>query len=106
MSEHDGRGQGHQTSAQVVEQPTREEGIVRAGETPIEHERPEDWGWHHAWGAKMRWAIVIPVVFVVAMIWGNHRGKTEDIWLIGSAVVMVLLVVWDARRRKKLWRPN
>jgi Protein of unknown function (DUF2631) len=106
VSEHDGRGQGHQTSARVVEQPTREEGIVRAGETPIEHERPEDWGWHHAWGSKMRWAIVFPLVFTVAMIWGNHRGKVEDIWIIGFAAAMVVLVIWDARRRKNLWRPN
>ena len=106
MSEHEGRGMGHQTTAQVVAQPTREEGIVRAGETPIEHEQPEDWGWHHESGAKARLAIVIPIVFVVAMIWGNHQGRTEDIWLIGSAVLMVLLLVWDARRRKNAWRRN
>ena len=106
MSEHEGRGTGHQTSARVVAQPTREEGIVRAGETPIEHEQPEDWGWHHEWGGKARAATLIPIVFVVAMIWGNHRGRVEDIWLIGSAVLMVLLLVWDARRRKNAWRRN
>ena len=31
---------------QRVNQPGREEGVVRAGEHPVEHEHPEEWGWH------------------------------------------------------------
>ena len=106
MSEHEGRGLGHQTSARVIEQSGREEGIVRAGETPIEHERPEDWGWHHAMGRKMRALIILPVIFTIAMLWGNHRGKVEDVYLIGFAVIMVVVVLWDVRRRRTEWRPN
>ena len=106
MSEHEGRGMGHQTSARVVAQPDREEGIVRAGSTPIEHERPEDWGWHHEWGKKMRGTVVLPLIFIVAMIWGNHRGKVEDIWLIASAAIIVLLYVRAAYHRRNAWRSN
>lgn len=104
MSEHSGRGQGHQTSARVIEQSTREEGIVRAGETPVTHERPEDWGWHHEMGKYGRMALIIPVAFLIAMIWGNHKGRVEDIYLIGFAAGIVLIVLWDARRRKNSWR--
>jgi hypothetical protein len=106
VSEHTARGMGHQTSARVIEQSAREEGIVRAGETPIQHERPEDWGWHHDMGKYGRIALVLPIAFLMAMIFGNHEGRVENIWLIGTAVLLVVILGWDARRRKNAWRKN
>jgi hypothetical protein len=106
VSEHSGRGMGHQTSAKVIEQSTREEGIVRAGETPIQHERPEEWGWHHEMGKYGRLALVLPVAFLIAMLFGNHDGDVENIWLIGTAALIVVIMIWDARRRKNAWRRN
>jgi hypothetical protein len=38
------------------------------------------------------------------MLFGNHEGKMEDLWLIGFAALMVILIVADARRRKNTWR--
>jgi hypothetical protein len=87
-----------------VNQPGREEGIVRAGEHPIEHERPEDWGWHGEVGGKARFLTLIPIAFLLLYNFGNHRGHVETIWLIGIAVVMVLVLVWDHFRRKNAWR--
>jgi hypothetical protein len=92
------------SDTQRVNQPGREEGIVRADAHPVEHERPEEWGWHGEMGKWGRRLAIIPIVFLVAMVFGNHRGKLEDIWLIGFAALMVLLLVVDARRRKNAWR--
>jgi hypothetical protein len=97
---------GHQTSARVIEQSAREEGIVRAGETPVQHERPEEWGWHHEMGKYGRYALVLPIVFLLAMLFGNHDGRVEDVWLVGSALLLVVIMIWDARRRKNAWRRN
>jgi hypothetical protein len=55
------------------------------------------------WGRRL---VIIPIVFLIAMVFGNHKGKLEDIWLIGLAAVLLLLVVWDARRRKNAWRSS
>jgi uncharacterized protein DUF2631 len=104
VSESSGRGQGHQTSARVIEQSRREEGIVRADEAPIEHERPEEWGWHHEMGKGGRMLLVLPVVFLIAMIFGNHEGDVENIYLIAFAVGIVVILLWDIRRRKNAWR--
>lgn len=104
MSEHSGRGMGHQTSARVVEQSQREEGIARAGAVPIQHERPEEWGWHHEMGKYGRLTLVLPIVFLFAMLFGNHDGQVEDLWLIGSALALIAIMIWDARRRKNAWR--
>jgi hypothetical protein len=53
------------------------------------------------WGRRLT---IIPILFLLAMLFGNHRGKLEDIWLVGFAVLMVVLLVVDARRRKNAWR--
>ena len=92
------------SDTQRVNQPGREEAVVRAGEQPIQHERPEEWGWHGEMGKWGRRLAIIPILFLLAMIFGNHRGKLEDIWLIGIALLLVLLLVVDARRRKNAWR--
>jgi hypothetical protein len=106
VSDASGRGQGHQTSAKVVEQSNREEGIVRAGETPITHERPEDWGWHGESGKAARIAGWAMAVLLLVLIFGNHRGKVEDLWLIGSAALLIGSLLWDIRRRKNAWRSH
>jgi uncharacterized protein DUF2631 len=92
------------SDTQRVNQPGREEGVVRTDAHPVEHERPEEWGWHGEMGKWGRRLVIIPIVFLVAMIFGNHRGRLEDIWLIGIAAFLVLLLVIDARRRKNAWR--
>ena len=104
MSEHSGRGMGHQTSAQVTEQSTREEGITRAGATPITHERPEDWGWHGEAGKAGRITGWLMVVALLTMLVGNHEGRVEDLWLLGTVVILVIALLWDVRRRKNAWR--
>jgi hypothetical protein len=92
------------SGTQRVNQPGREEAVVRVGEHPIEHERPEEWGWHGEMGKTGRRLVIIPILFMLAYLVGNHEGRMEDLWLIGIALIMVLILVWDARRRKNAWR--
>ena len=99
-----GRGQGNQTSARVIEQSTREEGIVRAGSTPVMHERPEDWGWHGEAGKAGRITGYLMIVFLLVMLIGNHEGRVEDLWLVGIALGILVSLIWDSRRRKNAWR--
>jgi hypothetical protein len=84
------------SDTQRVNQPGREEAVVRAGEQPIQHERPEDWGWHGETGKKG--------LILLSFMIGNHQGKVEDLWVGGIALVMLLMVIADWRRRKNAWR--
>jgi hypothetical protein len=95
---------GGVSDTQRVNQPGREEAVVRAGEHPIEHERPEDWGWHAETGKKGRIGAVIATLILLSFIIGNHQGKVEDLYIIGIALVMVLIIIADWRRRKNAWR--
>jgi hypothetical protein len=94
----------HNPATERVNQPGREEGVVRAGEHPVEHERPEDWGWHGEmgkWGRRTWW---IAALVILAYLVGNHQGKVEDVWLICIAALMVVVFVYDHFRRKNAWR--
>ena len=92
------------SDTQRVNQPGREEALVRAGEHPVEHERPEDWGWHGETGKKGRIGAVVATLFLLALVIGNHQGKVEDLWIVGIAVVMIIILLLDWRRRKNAWR--
>ena len=48
--------------------------------------------------------LVIPILFLLSMLVGNHEGRMEDLWLVGIALVLIVILVWDARRRKNAWR--
>jgi uncharacterized protein DUF2631 len=88
-----------------VNQPGREEGVVRAGDHPIEEERPEDWGWHARMRIAPQVAGWLSALAMLAYTWGNHEGRMEDVWLIGIAVGLAVLLVWDLRRKRTAWRP-
>jgi hypothetical protein len=106
VSEQHGPGvRQHNPLTTRVNQPGREEGVVRAGAHPIEEERPEDWGWHgHAgkWGQIAGW---LGVLSLLTYLWGNHEARMEDVWLVGIAAGMVVLLLWDLRRKRTAWRP-
>lgn len=87
-----------------VNQPNREEAVVRHDAHPVEHESPEEWGWHGETGRAGRIGGWIAVLVVLAYLFGNHRGRIEDIWVIGIAALMVIILLADMRRRKNAWR--
>ena len=74
------------SDTQRVNQPGREEAVVRTDAHPVEHERPEEWGWHGETGKWGRVGAWFAVLFLLTMIFGNHEGRMEDLWLIGIAL--------------------
>ncbi|WP_051515739.1 DUF2631 domain-containing protein [Candidatus Blastococcus massiliensis] len=91
-------------STERVSQPGREEAVVRAGAHPVQHEEPADWGWHGETGKKGRIGAWIAVLITLSFLIGNHEGRVEDLWVLGAAGVMVIILVWDIYRRKNAWR--
>lgn len=77
-------------------------GHAHASDVP--HEHPEDWGWHHEWRRSTPVIGWLAVVSLLLMIVGNHRGHIEDLWLIGVAAAMALLLIRDRLRRRNAWR--
>ena len=93
------------SDTQRVNQPGREEAVVRAGAHPVEHERPEEWGWHGETGKLGRVGAWIAGIFLVLLMVGNEPfPSTGHVWVMIIAGVMVLVLAWDVRRRKNAWR--
>lgn len=63
-----------------------------------------EWGWHGTFPRLARlggWAIAAILLF---MLIGNHRGRVEDVWLVGLAAIVVIVLVRDQMRRRTSWR--
>ena len=63
-----------------------------------------EWGWHGTFPRAARlggWAIA---VILLLMLIGNHRGRVEDLWLVGMAATVVIILVRDQMRRRTAWR--
>ena len=63
-----------------------------------------EWGWHGTFPRTARiggWAIA---AILLLMLIGNHRGRIEDVWLVGTAIAVVGALVWDQMRRRTSWR--
>ena len=45
-------------------------------------------------------------VILLLMLWGNHEGNTENIWLIGTALLLIGVLVVDAVLRRNGLKAN
>jgi len=61
------------------------------------------WGWsrinHRTWHGLG----VFTIIFLLAMLRGNHVGHIEDLWLVGFAVVTLFFLVRDLWGRRRGW---
>ncbi|CAN5141635.1 DUF2631 domain-containing protein [soil metagenome] len=71
---------------------------------PVQHERPEDWGWHHEFRAAAPVLGVAMTISLLLFIAGNHEGNVENLWLVGIAAIMVFLLIRDRTKRRNSWR--
>jgi hypothetical protein len=87
----------------VVEHPHSSTAVEEHHEQ-IPHERPEDWGWHAESGKVARGGGWVCVVILLLLNIGNQTRHNENVWLIGIAVFMAILLLVDRHRRKNSWR--
>ncbi|MGN7134243.1 DUF2631 domain-containing protein [Rhodococcoides corynebacterioides] len=59
------------------------------------------WGWSGEAPRTFRIAGWIVSLFLLAMIIGNHTGRVEDLWLIGFAVLLWIVLIRDILLRRK-----
>ncbi|WP_211698512.1 DUF2631 domain-containing protein [Mycobacterium spongiae] len=61
------------------------------------------WGWskinHRTWHITG----LVGVIFLLAMLRGNHVGHVEDIYLIGFAALALFVLVRDLWGRRRGW---
>ncbi|MFE9788196.1 DUF2631 domain-containing protein [Nocardia salmonicida] len=59
------------------------------------------WGWSGESRKTFRIAAWVVIVALLGMTIGNHQGHVEDIFLVGLAAVMALILVADSLTRRR-----
>jgi hypothetical protein len=71
-----------------------------------EDEPSAAWGWHQ-FPRKTTIAIgYLGALCLLGMLFGNHRGKIEDIYLVVLAVLVAVGVTIYARKSSPNWQPH
>ncbi|AHI00646.1 DUF2631 domain-containing protein [Kutzneria viridogrisea] len=69
------------------------------------HDEPSaEWGWHGQFPKATRIAGLLTALALLGMLIGNHRGHIEDIYLVATAAVIVIALIWDRIRSRTSWR--
>jgi hypothetical protein len=63
-----------------------------------------EWGWHGSFPKATRVAGWVSVIVLLAMIYNNHENNTENVWLVGIALAIVVGLLLEIRRRRTAWR--
>ncbi|WP_191249441.1 DUF2631 domain-containing protein [Amycolatopsis deserti] len=63
-----------------------------------------EWGWHGGFPKGGRIAGWVTVVVLLAMIYNNHENNTENVWLVGIAIAIVIGLLWEIKKKRTAWR--
>ncbi|HVV12527.1 DUF2631 domain-containing protein [Amycolatopsis sp.] len=63
-----------------------------------------EWGWHGSFPKATRIAGWFSAIVLFLMIYNNHENDTENVWLIGLGVGLIILLLIDLKRRRTAWR--
>ncbi|TAM88071.1 MAG: DUF2631 domain-containing protein [Jatrophihabitans sp.] len=67
-------------------------------------EHPEMWGWHAEWGRAAGGGGFVVMALLLLMITSTQYNFAGAIWLIGIAVGILVVMIWDRQRRKHQYR--
>jgi hypothetical protein len=69
------------------------------------HDEPSvEWGWHGTFPKAIRIAGWFSAVALLLMLHGNHHGNTENVWLVGLALLLIFGLLRDLRKQRTAWR--
>lgn len=63
-----------------------------------------EWGWHGGFPKASRVAGWVSAILMFVMIYNNHENNTENVWLIGIGLAIIIGLLVDMRRRRTAWR--
>jgi hypothetical protein len=80
------------------------ENAHQSADAHADHERPEDWGWHHEFLTGRQVAGWITFLVLGLMLTSTHYNAAG---VVGTLLVMAVLaggLIWDRHRRRTQWR--
>ncbi|TVT44287.1 DUF2631 domain-containing protein [Amycolatopsis rhizosphaerae] len=62
------------------------------------------WGWHGTFPKATRIAGWVTAILLFVMIYNNHENNTENVWLIGLGLAVIIGLLIDLKRQRTAWR--
>lgn len=82
----------------------RDDAAVVVNGVSSDDEPSVEWGWHGHYPKTARFAGFVVAAILLIMLWGNHVGRQEDIWLVVLAVGFFSLSLGSIIRSRTSWR--
>jgi uncharacterized membrane protein HdeD (DUF308 family) len=82
---------------------------VASDSRELAHVDPQDepsaeWGWHGGFPKGTIIAGVVTILACVAFLFGPYQSRTQDLWLIGTIVVVLIGMALQIRSKRNAWR--
>ncbi|MGV0792692.1 DUF2631 domain-containing protein [Mycolicibacterium sp. XJ1819] len=77
--------------------------VERHNGVDVEDVPSAEWGWSKENHTAIQIGGLLGAAFLLIMMHGNHTGRVEDIFLIGFAALIVLVVARDWWLRRRGW---
>ncbi|MDQ6936410.1 MAG: hypothetical protein M3140_01655 [Actinomycetota bacterium] len=89
----------------AVERASEHGGIeVHGQHQPVQHERPEDWGWHAELGGMARLGGWFSLVFLAVGLTATKYNNAGTVAIVACMVFIALGLLVDRQRRRTSWR--
>lgn len=69
-----------------------------------EHERPEDWGWHHEFRSGRQIGGWLSFLILAVLLTTTHYNHAGSFAILLTMLVLAGGLIWDRRRRRTQWR--
>ena len=69
-----------------------------------QHERPEDWGWHHEFSKGRQIAGWLSVIAMGTFLTATHYNLAGALGVILTMLALIGGLIYDRQRGRKQWR--
>ncbi|MGI8668050.1 MAG: DUF2631 domain-containing protein [Jatrophihabitans sp.] len=70
----------------------------------VEHERPEDWGWHHEFRSGRQIGGWFSFLILAVLLTTTHYNYAGSLAILLTMLVLAGGLLWDRKRRRTQWR--
>jgi hypothetical protein len=63
-----------------------------------------EWGWHGSFPKGKVAGGVVTIILLIAFMFGPYQSRTQDLWLIGLALLVAALIVHQVVAARHSWR--
>ncbi|MEJ2860517.1 DUF2631 domain-containing protein [Actinomycetospora flava] len=96
--------QEHGTGGDVAHRDAHHPAPVVVNGVSSDDEPSVAWGWHGHYPKVARLSGFLVAAIMLIMLWGNHEGRQEEIWLVALAIGFFALSLGAIIRSRTSWR--